>query len=619
MATTKRPPPKKRPALAVRKLRATVNPVLLAVSGVERIRTALIRAGHKDWIGEPVTPEELVLRGNLLGQALPPSYVVAVRLMSRIGEPDLLLTAWDMADALEEIATEDADVETRGVLPFARTAEGLYCFEKQDRTEGELAVVEWVHGLTRPRHRNFGEWLDSVADEREEALKAAVDISPRLRALLVDLGFQFDYPVVGRLETADVAALDELLGPEASREVRGGTDRLFDSSGKASLALNMDAFTLECTLRTGTVTFEAEEVFRWLRCFRDENFFGDSHRAPAHPDTTRDLRKAQRKAPLVTRGVREVETLGARIHTFRAASGSSSDDFYLLGRAGPASNRMPSLILHIKKRNVHAAHAVDEPLDDLHVTSDGMVWGLSASGAAIRVGEEGTTVFPLRRPGRGLTSWSGIGGAGDRVMVWGAGALLGFDGKAFVPFRPDAELDESEHVAALCAHDRELAMLVRGDQMGAVARFDGSRWLPIPENHVIKRSLADLDRWRGVSILLESNGRVWRIEDGPPRPVIWDNEHHAFLTESGAPRATHSVRAHDGGALLASDGGVIVVGSEDPVFFSAQKAGESHEKVRLSRVGGATGAADSGVVATCGAHAWIWIRDAFHVLDLREW
>ena len=77
-------------------------------------------------LGEPVTPEELVLRGNLLGQALPPSYVVAVRLMSRIGEPDLLLTAWDMADALEEIATDDADVETRGVLPFARTAEGLY-------------------------------------------------------------------------------------------------------------------------------------------------------------------------------------------------------------------------------------------------------------------------------------------------------------------------------------------------------------------------------------------------------------------------------------------------------------------------------------------------------------
>lgn len=611
-----------------RKMRVSVDPTRLALAAIERIKTALTRAGHADRIGEPTTLRELVARGNLLGQTLPPSYVAAVRVTSRVGDPEQFLEAEEMRAALVDISEGKGVPETARFVPFARVGENWLCFDKSSSAaDGELAIIEWVHGAPKARQRNFAEWLDVVADTREESLESAAVIPARLRMLLLDLGFRFDYPVVGRLETGDIEAIEELLRAEVTREVRGEPDRLFDSSGKASLTLNVDEFTLACSLRTGIYVFEAEDVFRWLRYFRDENFFGESHKEPAHRDNVRDLRKAPRESPLVLRGVSDVATLAAQKHAFRAASGHSADDFYLLGRTSSTSERSPSLILHVQKGKVKAAQAVDEPLNDLYVTPDGTMWGLSLSGAAIRFGEGRVNTFPLQRSGRGRTWWYGIGGDGDRVLVWGAGALLEFDGEQFVPFAPDAQLDESESVAALCAHGREIAMLVCGDRMGAVARFDGSKWLPIAENHVIEGVLADLDLWRGIAIVLARDGRVWRIEEGPPQPVIWDTRHQAFVSESGTPRPTHAVCGYDGGALIASDGGVIAVGALDPVFHAA---GNCREAARLARVGGTgsmtlrTGTAggsltEAGIVAMCGPHAWVWTKGAFQVLDVREW
>ena len=83
----------------------------------------------------------------------------------------------------------------------------------------------------------------------------------------------------------------------------------------------------------------------------------------------------------------------------------------------------------------------------------------------------------------------------------------------------------------------------------------------------------------------------------------------------------------DGGALLASDGGVISVGGGDPIFHAASG---TQEPARLARVGGERtwsgkaresdpGEGRAGIVAMCGPHAWIWRRDAFYVIDLREW
>src|SRR4029078_6404052 len=152
------------------------------------------------------------------------------------------------------------------------------------------------------------------------------------------------YPVVGRLETGDVDAVVELIGTELSYNVRGDVDPLFDSSGKASLTLNVDEFTLAVSLRTGIYVFEAEDVFRWLRHFRDENFFSDVVTVPSHPDNVRDLRRAAREAPLVLRGVLHVPLLSATRYVFRSASGLSATDFFVLGRTASTSEHASSLV-----------------------------------------------------------------------------------------------------------------------------------------------------------------------------------------------------------------------------------------------------------------------------------
>ena len=643
MRPTKKPTLKKK--LPSRKTKLTVDPTRLALAAMERIKTVLARKGHVDKFGPAATMRDLAARANYLGLALPSSYSAAMRLAGQIGGPEAFLSAAEMKSAFDDtISARMSRLDVERYAPFCKLSDKRFaCFDREAHADdGELPVVEWAAGGIRPIAQHFAEWLDEVADAREEQVELAANIPEGLRVLLSGLGFNFDDPIVGRLETADTQALEELLGPERTLEVRGAVDRLFDSSGKASLTLNLDEFTLAVALRTGIFLFEPEDVFRWLRYFRDENFFGDSSKSPSHPDHVRDLRRAPREPPLILRGVLEVMPLPAKRHHFRAAGGRSIEDFYLLGRTGQTGERSPSLLLHVVNGEVKGAHSLDEPLIDVYVTPEGIIWGLSHSGTAIRfMGDESSSAaslraaqhqtaraFPLHRGSRGRTWWYGIGGGGDRVLVWGAGAVLSFDGEKFMPFEPDAQLEDHESVVALCASKREIAMLVCGDHVGAVARFDGRRWIAITEDQVIEEQLADLDVWRGVSIVLARSGELWRTEgNGKPRPVIWDDRQQAFVAENGQPRAAHAVRGFDGGALVASDGGVISVGAGEPVFHAASGTAEP---ARLARVGGErtwTGKAResdpgdgrAGVVAMCGPHAWIWRRDAFYVIDLREW
>ncbi|MGD0527583.1 MAG: hypothetical protein ABSE49_20750 [Polyangiaceae bacterium] len=624
---------KKRPA-ASRKGKLTVDPTRLALAGLERIRSVLARKGHADRFGPPATMRELAARASYLGVALPASYSSAVRVASKIGEPERLLSAAEMRAVFDDaIAPRATRPDAERLAPFAKLSERAFaCFDRAAQTDdGELAVVEWSEGVVRLRARHFGEWLDQVADAREEALSAAADIPDNLRDLLIALGFNFDDPIAGRIETGDTEAIEALLGAARTREVRADVGRLFDSSGKASVTLNLDEFTMAVALRTGLYVFEPEDVFRWLRWFRDESFFGEPTRGATHPDRARDLRRAPREPPLVLRGVLEVACLPARRHHFRAAAGRSADDFYLLGRTGSTSDRSPSLLLHVLEGHIRGAHSLDEPLTHLHVTSDGTVWGLSHAGTALQFADGVARAFPLARRGHGAARWYGIGGTGTRVFVWGAGALLEFDGEGFAPFEPKAELEEHETVVALSAQGKQLALLVCGEGVGAVARFDGRKWLPIAESHVIEGQLVDLDVWRGIGIVLARSGEVWRVDEGSPRPVIWDTHQAAFVSDTGAPRATYAVRGFDGGALLASDTGIIAVGSGDPVFHAA---GPAHEPARLARVGSDGGSAAKSdadrrpaVVALCGPNAWIWsygpdaaeARDAFWVIDARDW
>lgn len=622
----RKPPLKKRVTRSL-KPRSNVDPTRMAIAALERIKTVLVKSGYHHRLGDPLSMKELAAQAQFLGMELPPSYVAAMRVASRIGEPESFLLSHEMETEADRIATFGGE-EAKRYAPFCRTADGLACFDKGGgkrlissvRHQGELPIVEWADSAANPLAAHFGEWLDMVADAREEAVESAAKMPPRLKRLLYELGFRFEYPVVGRLETGDTAAIVELIGEVTAEAVRADVDRLFDSSGKASMTLNVDEFTIAASLRTGIFVFEAEDVFRWLRSFRDENFFSDAVTVPSHPDNVRDLRRASREPPLVQRGVMHIPVQPAVRHVFRAASGTSGNDFYLLGRTASTSDRAPSMILHVVEGVVATSHSVDEPLNDLYVSRDGAMWGLTPT-HAVRIAGQRVQTYPLSRPTHGRPWWYGIGGGGDRVLVWGSGALLEFDGRSFVPFEPDAMLDDSESVISLCSHGLRISMLVCGDRMGAVARFDSAQWQPIGEDQVIDATLADLDVWRTSAYVLDRDGNVWLVDKGPPKRVPLPTGHQAFLSEGGAPRPFYAVRAYDGGMLLASNGGVVVVSAKEPVFH-AVPAGR--DPVRLVRVGVPKGEGDGsdqepGILALSGPNAWVWKNGAFTVLDMHEW
>lgn len=619
-------PTKKRASRGL-KPRSNVEPSRVALAALERIRTVLVSSGHEGRVGAPLSMKELAAQAAFLGVELPQSYVSAMREVSRIGDPEAFLGAEEMARESNRLVAETGE-EARRYAPFCRVGDKLVCFDKsgarrtitQARHQSELPIVEWQAGHATPVAAHFGEWLDSVADAREEKVENAAKMPQRLKRLLYELGFRFEYPVVGRLETGDVEAVDVLIGRELARQVRGEVDRLFDSSGKASLTLNVDEFTLAASLRTGIYVFEAQDVFRWLRYFRDENFFNDTAvHQPTHPDQVRDLRRAPREPPLVMRGVMELVTLPSEKYVFRAASGAGGNDFYLLGRTSSTGDRAKSAVVHVVDGGVATCHEVEEPLHDLHVGRDGALWGLTTT-HAVRVSGGKVRSFPLERPTPGRAWWYGIGAVGTAVVVWGAGGLLKLEGDAFVPFRPDAQLDESESVIALSSTGPKLQMLVCGDRMGAVARFDGKHWGTITEDQVIDGHLADLDVWRGAALVLDRDGTLWRMDKGPPRAQPLPTRHQAFLTEAGTLRSLTGVREYDGGLALSSNGGVLVVGAEDPIFYAA--AG-SRDPMRLARVGAAPAGGtepndDVGLVVTGGGHAWVLRDGQVSVVDLRD-
>lgn len=601
----------------------------LAVAATLRIKSALMRGGLRESSLVGATREEIAKRESLFGAALPESYRAALDEMTTIGEPDELLDAKSIARTRAEM-TKVGRGATR-YFPFARRGDLVWCFELGAR---EPEIVEWRPTEVRVVAKHFGAWLDAVADQREEALERAARMPERLRALLIELGFRFEDPLVGRLETGDVAAIESLIGRNQARAVRADVDRLFDSSGKASVTLNVDDFSLAVALRTGIFLVDSEEVFRWLRTFRDENFFEGQvigrkapKRSPGSADKARDLRTAKREAPLVLRGTMAMPCRPAQKHTFRAASGRSASDFYLLGRTRSTKAHSTSLILHVVDGVVATAHALDEALVDLYVSPAGQMWGLSST-AALLFGGAAARTFPLERPTSGRSWWQGIGGSEDKVLVWGAGALLEHRRNAFVPFEPSPEFEPTEAVLSLYASGKNIWMLVSGNHIGAVARFDGKRWAKIEDDHLMEGNLLDLDMWRGIGIVVEQGGGAFRIERGMPTHFEWDLHHEAFRTEAGARRRIHGVKTFDGGALAASDGGVLSLHGEAPIFHAAEG---SMDAARLARVGAPPRAtlkpdvlrkeddSEVGIVAMCAGHVWLWRRGAFEVVDLREW
>lgn len=593
----------------------------------------LEQSGRGDWYLPPVTDAELEARAERFGGELPECYIAVARATSGFGAPGALLDAEGIVRAQAQIRARLGAEGEKRYFPVATVEDTLVAL---DRGHGprrfggaprvvappcQLPVVELVGMIPRARAHDFAHWLDDLADEREESMEAASRLPPRLRELLANLGFRFDSPLLGTLATSDVRAMTELLGAERARRTRGEINRLFDATGATVLTINVDDFSMTGRFRTGDVAFEAEDVFRWLRTFRNENFYAESADAPIE-DLSRDLREAPPEPPLVVRGARVLDPLPAERYTFHAAAGRSPSDFFVLGRATAADTPSPSLLLHFVDGKLESEVEREEALNGLHIERDGTLWGLTSTHAIRFERNGGTRAIPLARRTPGRTLWHGMGSAVGRVVVWGAGALLELSGNRFVPFSPDAGLDVSETVLSVHAHKLGLSMLVSGAEMGAVAAFDGKRWSDIRQDQVIGVDVSDLDVFRGAAFVLDREGTVWREERaGRPRPVPLEQEHPAFADDRGAPRPTHALRLFEGGMLLASDGGVLSTSGDEPLFYRARGCDEPARLVRLGSDDreSLSGAPETAILALCGPHVWLWTGESFKVLDMTEW
>src|SRR5947209_4285485 len=101
------------------KPRSNVDPTRVALAALERIRTVLVRSGYKDRLGEPLSMKELAAQAQLLGTELPPSYVAAMRVASKIGEPTNFLESQEMEAEAKQISAFGGE-EAKRYAPFCK-------------------------------------------------------------------------------------------------------------------------------------------------------------------------------------------------------------------------------------------------------------------------------------------------------------------------------------------------------------------------------------------------------------------------------------------------------------------------------------------------------------------
>src|SRR3954453_23223299 len=100
------------------KPRSNVDPTRVALAALERIRTILVKSGYQDRLGDPLTMKELTAQAQLLGTELPPSYIAAMRVSSKIGDPEVFLGAQQMADHAKKISGALGSEEAQRYAPF---------------------------------------------------------------------------------------------------------------------------------------------------------------------------------------------------------------------------------------------------------------------------------------------------------------------------------------------------------------------------------------------------------------------------------------------------------------------------------------------------------------------
>ena len=241
--------------------------------------------------------------------------------------------------------------------------------------------------------------------------RAAAQDAARLKRLLYELGFRFEYPLVGRLETGDVEAIVELVGAATGardprptstassiRAARRRSRSTSTSSRSPCRSAPASSSSRRRTSSAGCAT-SATRTSSATWCTVAEPP-GQRPRPPPRPAraAARPARRHPRARALRRRRIR----FRGRERRRRPTTSTSSD-------APPRrSANAPSLLLHVVDGAVARPHNVDEPLDDLYVARDGTMWGLThAHARSLRPAARAQSVpapAPARTGARGGTA-----------------------------------------------------------------------------------------------------------------------------------------------------------------------------------------------------------------------
>ncbi len=221
-------------------------------------------------LGAPVKPQELARSRAHARRPLPPSYraMLERRRRSATARSSSTPTRWRRR-------------KNRSTRPRS------FRFAKAESTGSSVSIAKrrvtasspFTSGRTaRPRlaAKSFAEWLDGVADRVEEAIASAADVPQTLRSLLAQLGFR---------STTRSSAGSRPATSRRSRSSSAPSSRARceeTSSGCSTRAARRRSRSTSTSSRSpsrsalASSSSKAEDVFRWLRYFRDENFFGDT-------------------------------------------------------------------------------------------------------------------------------------------------------------------------------------------------------------------------------------------------------------------------------------------------------------------------------------------------------
>lgn len=589
-----------------------LDPVRLAVAAMDRIRSVAKKSGRIERMGLPISAEA---RAEVLAlePSIPPSYLAALAEHATVGGSEIFYGPDAIRAAMRDLPRRGADAAR--YFPFGELHGGIVSFDRVPREDsqaappGEWAVVA-LHpsGRVDPISETFAHWLDSIADEREEQIAFALSLPDPLLRVLTDLGFR---PNVERirylLDSSDEEALTMLLGARAMREASGTSGRLYDATGKAHLVLDAYDFSLTVTLRVGERVFQADEVFRWLRSFRDEDLLGrhDANAAPSHIDRVRDLRKAEPEAATAIRGTFAMHALPAPDREFVSGAGGSADMFWVAARAREGY----SLLYTVEKGTLRRAQRSPHTIHRLHMTQHGELWA-SGDTHAIRFAGGSAKAYLIRS----AESSAPRGIVGDQPIIWGSDFVAGFDGDRFGPFEPQPQLTPpDEQVRGVVTRGHEVFMLVCGELVGAVAWFDGTRWVPIEEAQMIDGDLVALDSDDHARYVLVADGQVLRVEIGMARAIPLPFGSEAFVTDARERRPLFDVKITAWGVVFATAGGIICCRDDDTTFYEAPNCDAT---ARLERLGNE---ADSPLLACVGPHLWVWDGGVPTIVDTRKW